>query len=229
MKILGLIGGISWVSTTDYYKLINQGINSKLGGLNFSECMIYSLNYQEIKNNNDRNDWDSTFQIVLDACKKLRDSGVSAIILCANTMHYIADKLEQELDIPIIHIADATALEIEKAGLKKVGLLGTKFTMELDFFRSRLLKKEIETLIPDDEDRAFLHQNIFEELSRGIFKEESKKRYLEIIDKLLKNGAEGVILGCTEIPMLLAPNEVPAPAFDTTLIHANAAINFQLS
>ncbi|KOY86372.1 aspartate racemase [bacterium 336/3] len=229
MKILGLVGGISWVSTTDYYKLINQGVNNKLGDLNFSECIIYSLNYQEIKNNNDRNDWDATFQTILKACKKLSSSGANAILLCANTMHHIADRLEKELDIPIIHIADATALEIEKVGLKKVGLLGTKFTMELDFFKSRLLKKGIETIIPDETDRAFLHQNIFEELGRGIFKEESKKRYLEIIDKLLANGAEGIILGCTEIPMLLPPQEVPAPAFDTTLIHTNVAIEFQLS
>jgi len=229
MKLLGLIGGISWVSTVDYYRLLNEGVNHQLGGLNSSRCLIYSVNYEDIKKNNDNNDWDATFELLLTGCKHLEASGASAIVLCANTMHYLADRLAGVLSIPIIHIAEATALEIEKAGLKRVALLGTKFTMELDFFKDKLLQKGITAIIPSEEDRKFIHQSIFEELGRGIFTESTKKQYLEIIKKLALEGAEGVILGCTEIPMLIKPSEIAIPAFDTTQIHSTAAISFQLS
>jgi len=229
MRKIGLIGGISWVSTSDYYTLINKGINEKLGGLNFSECLIYSFNYADIKKNNDANDWDSTFNMLLKAAEVLKSGGAEAIVLCANTMHLIADKLQQAIGLPLIHIAEETAVEIQKKDLKKVGLLGTKFTMELDFFKDKLAEKGIEAIIPIREaDKDFIHYTIFEELGRGIATEETKKRYLEIANELIKNGAEGIILGCTEIPLVIKEGDLSVPIFDTTLIHTQAAINFQL-
>jgi aspartate racemase len=163
-------------------------------------------------------------------CEFLKSGGAEAIILCANTMHLIADRLQEAIDIPIIHIASETAVEIEKQQLKKVGLLGTKFTMELDFFKDKLTDKGIETMIPaSQEDRDFIHYTVFEELGRGIVTDETKKRYLEIANELIKNGAEGIILGCTEIPMVIKPGDLSVPIFDTTAIHANAAVEFQLS
>ncbi|WP_281632023.1 aspartate/glutamate racemase family protein [Flavobacterium luteolum] len=230
MRKIGLIGGISWVSTSDYYTLINKGINEKLGGLNFSECLIYSFNYSDIKKNNDANDWDSTFNMLLKAAEVLKSGGAEAILLCANTMHLIADRIQEAIDIPLIHIAEETAIEIHKKQLKKVGLLGTKFTMELDFFKDKLAEKEIETIIPLSEaDKDFIHYTIFEELGRGIATEETKKRYLEIVNELIQNGAEGIILGCTEIPLVIKEGDLNVPIFDTTLIHTQAAINFQLT
>ncbi|MFC0778078.1 aspartate/glutamate racemase family protein [Flavobacterium sp. HJSW_4] len=230
MRKIGLIGGISWVSTSDYYTLINKGINEKLGGLNFSECLIYSFNYADIKKNNDANDWDSTFNMLLKAAEVLQSGGAEAILLCANTMHLIADRLQQAIDIPLIHIAEETAIEIQKKEIRKVGLLGTKFTMELDFFKDKLAEKGIEAIIPASEEvKDFIHYTIFEELGRGIASEETKKRYLEIANELINNGAEGIILGCTEIPLVIKEGDLSVPIFDTTLIHTQAAINFQLS
>ncbi|GIQ60127.1 aspartate racemase [Flavobacterium collinsii] len=230
MRIIGLIGGISWVSTADYYKLINEGINDKLGGLNFSECLIYSFNYADIKKNNDANDWDSTFNMLLKGCQFLQQGGAEAIVLCANTMHLIAERLQEAIDIPIIHIATATAVEIQKEAIKKVGLLGTKFTMELDFFKDKLAENGIETIIPkNDADRDFMHATIFEELGRGLVTEGTKRRYLEIANQLIEEGAEGIILGCTEIPLVIKPEDISVPVFDTTLIHSMAAVEFQLS
>jgi aspartate racemase len=161
MKILGLIGGLSWVSTVDYYRLINEGINERLGGLNFAQCIIYSFNYADIKKNNDANDWETTFEMVFNACKILKNSGADAIVLCANTMHYIADRLEKEIRLPIIHIATATAIEVQKSGIQKVGLLGTKFTMELDFFKLKLTSRGIEAIIPNEADIEFIQNSIY--------------------------------------------------------------------
>lgn len=228
MKILGLIGGISWVSTVEYYKLINQGINERLGGLNFSHCIIYSFNFSDIKKNNDTNNWDATFKVLLEACQHLKNSGAKAIVLCANTMHLLADRLEQEIDLPVIHIATATAVAIKKSNLKKVGLLGTKFTMDLDFFKSKLVTQGIETIIPDDIDKDFIHTTIFDELGKGIINEDTKRRYIAIINKLIKSGADGIILACTEIPLLIQQEDVSVPIFDTTSIHAVAAVDFSL-
>jgi len=213
MKILGLIGGTSWVSTQDYYKLINEGVNEKLGELNFAECMIYSFNYQDIKRNNDANAWDKNLEMISTAGLKLQNSGAKGIVLCANTMHLIADQLQEQIDIPVIHIATATADDIKAKGLKKVGMLGTRFTMERDFFRSKLEEKGIEMIIPEDDDRGFIHYTIFEELGRG---------------KLIAAGAEGIIAGCTEIPLLIKQDEVNFPLFDTLALHAKAAVEFAL-
>lgn len=229
MKTIGMIGGISWVSTIDYYKLINEGINAKLGGLEFARCMINSVNYGDIKRNNDNNDWDANLKLIMHAALQLQNSGASAIIICANTMHHIADKVQQQINIPLIHIATATAKSIEQKGLKKVALLGTKFTMEYDFFTNKLKEKNIETIIPDEDDKNFIHYTIFEELGRSIINPESKKRYLKIIQGLIEKGAEGIILGCTEIPMLIKQRDVSVPVFDTTFIHSAAAVEFMLA
>jgi aspartate racemase len=229
MKLLGLIGGTSWVSTIDYYRLINQGVNEKLGGLNFAECIIHSFNYADIKRNNDANDWDATLKMMTTAGQNLKNSGAKAIVLCANTMHLIADQLEQNIQLPVIHIATATANAIEAGGFKKVGLLGTKFTMEQAFFRDKLTEKNIEVVIPGDEERDFIHYSIFEELGRGIMKPETKSFYIDVMHKLAGQGAEGIILGCTEIPLLISSEDVNIPLFDTTQIHSKAAVDFVLS
>lgn len=229
MRVLGLIGGISWVSTADYYRLINEGINEKLGGLNFSRCIIYSFNYADIKKNNDLNDWQATLIMLTEAAEHLKRSGAEAIVLCANTMHVIAEKIEAAVNIPVIHIATATAKEIKKNNLIKVGLLGTKFTMELDFFKSKLKEQGITAIIPEQADREFIHTTIYEELGKGILNEETRRHYLFIINKLIENGAEGIILGCTEIPLLIQQKDCSVPVFDTTLIHSAAAVEFSLS
>jgi aspartate racemase len=229
MKKIGLIGGISWVSTVDYYKSINMGINEALGGLNFAECIIYSFNYAEIKKNNDNNDWDLTFKMISEASELLKAAGAEAILLCANTMHMIADKLQKKINIPVIHIAGVTATEIKKHNVHKVGLLGTKFTMEREFFTSKLKEENIEFIIPDAEDREFIHYTIFEELGRGLILEQSKERYISIINKLEQNGAQGVILGCTEIPLLIKPEDINITIFDTLQIHSKAAVDFMLN
>jgi len=229
MKILGLVGGTSWVSTVDYYRLINEGINKELGGLEFAECMIYSMNYGQLKRNLDADDWDAILSMLSNAAIKLENSGAKAILLCGNTTHLVADRLQAILGIPLIHIATATAEAIAKKELKKVALLGTRFTMERDFYRDKLMERNIEVIIPDDEDRVFIHHTIFEELGRGQFKPETKQRYIDIISKLAEQGAEGIILGCTEIPMLLNSGDVDIPLFDTTAIHSKAAVEFALS
>lgn len=229
MRKIGLIGGISWVSTADYYKFINTGINERLGGLNFAECIIYSFNYADIKRNNDNNDWDKTLEMISGASEHLKTAGAEAILLCANTMHMIADKLQERIKLPVIHIAECTAREIKKSNIRKVGLLGTKFTMEQDFFTSKLKAENIDFIIPEKEDRDFIHYTIFEELGRGLILEESKKKYISIIKKLKSQGAEGIILGCTEIPLLIKQDDVNIPVFDTTFIHSQAAVDFMLN
>ena len=229
MKILGLIGGTSWVSTIDYYRLINQGINAHLGDLNFAECIIHSFNYQDIKRNNDANDWDCTLRMMTYAAQNLKNSGAKAIVLCANTMHKIADELQQNVQLPVIHIAAATSNVIVARGFKKVGLLGTKFTMEQSFFRDKLTNKGIEVLIPGDEERDFIHYTIFEELGRNVFKPGTKQFYLNVMQQLAGRGVEGIIMGCTEIPMLISPDDIAIPLLDTLQIHADAAVAFALS
>lgn len=226
MKILGLVGGTSWVSTLDYYKLINEGVNEKLGDLNFAECMVYSVNYQVIKQNVDADDWDSNLEILAGAAIKLQNSGAKGIILCANTPHLVADRIQEKIQVPVIHIATATANAIKEKGLKKVGMLGTRLTMERDFFRNKLEEAGIEMLIPEDDDRGFIHYTIFEEFGRGIFSRETKQRYLAIMQKLLAAGAEGIIAGCTEIPLFIKQDEVNFPLFDTMALHAKAAVEF---
>lgn len=229
MKVIGLIGGTSYVSTIDYYRYINELINAELGGLQFADLRIHSVNYAVINKHVEAGRWDIVLDIITAACQGLQQAGAEAIILCANTMHKIADELQGRISLPIIHIAAATAKAIQQQQLTKVALLGTKFTMELDFFKDKLKEIGIEALIPDQEDRVYIHHTIHDELSKGIIKPETHAGYLAIIDKLVAQGAQGVILGCTEIPLLIKPEDVDLPSFDTTLIHAKAAVEFALS
>ena len=229
MKTLGLIGGSSWVSTVEYYRLLNQGVNAALGGVNAAQCLLYSFNFADLKRAFDANDWEATFQMLLEAAEKVKAGGADSIVLCANTLHFAADRLEQAIGLPLIHIATVTADAIRAEGLTRVGLLGTRFTMERDFFKDRLRAQGIETLLPAEEDRAYVHATIFDELGRGLFPAATKQRYLGIIDKLVAAGAQGIVLGCTELPLLLQPEDLPVPGFDTTQLHAAAAVAFSLS
>lgn len=229
MKRIGLIGGISWVSTVDYYHYINEGINAALGRSNYATCMIWSLNYEEIKKNNAADDWDANFRLMAEGARHLKNGGAEALVLCANTAHLLADRIAAETGLPVIHTAEETAEAITQQGLRKVALLGTKFTMERDFFKDKLKARGIEALIPEADDREFIHYTIGEELDKGLLKPESKARYQRIIAGLAEAGAEGVILGCTEIPLLVKPADVSIPTFDTTAIHAAAAVRFMLS
>jgi aspartate racemase len=229
MKKIGLVGGISWVSTLDYYRYINEGINERLGGLEFAECIIYSVNFNDVQRHGWDN-WDETFRLLSGACTHLKAAGAEAIVLCANTAHAIADELEAYIQLPLIHIATATATEVSRHGLKKVGLLGTKFTMELPFYRDKLRLQNIEALVPQDQGvRDFIQQTLKEELGRGILSPATKAAYLEVTNQLIACGAEGIVLGCTEIPLLLSQQDVAVPVFDTTRIHVRAAVDFALS
>jgi len=228
IKTLGLIGGTSWVSTIDYYRIINSQVNKKLGGLNSARLLLYSVNFAEFLPPTDDAGWERITKSFTDIALKLQTGGAQGLIICANTPHMIADKVQQGIQIPLIHIATATAAEIVKQKIKTVGLLGTKITMEQSFFTDKLSQAGIKTLVPNDAEREFIHSSIFNELTREIFTEETRQGYIAIIKKLIDKGAEGIILGCTEIPLLLQPGDCPVPAFDTTLIHATAAVEFAL-
>jgi len=229
MKTLGLIGGTSWVSTVDYYKIINQQVNERLGGLNSAKILLYSLNFEEFKPPPDPKDWGPVADMLSSIAQRLANGGAECIVICANTPHIAADTVQQRIRIPLIHIADATAREIAKQKLSSVGLLGTKFTMEQLFFKERLSRLGITALIPGDMERDFIHSSIFAELAKGVFKHETKNKYLAIIEDLERKGANGIIFGCTEIPLLIKQTECKSPIFDTTLIHAKSAVDFALS
>ena len=228
MKTIGMIGGTSWVSTVDYYRIINQQVNQHLGGINCAQILMYSVNYKDFRAFIDAGQWTEFAARVTEIGLKLQTAGADCLLLCANTMHSVADEAQAALNIPIIHIADVTAAEINKQHLKKVALLGTRFTMERDFFKDRLAKAGIETMIPGDDDRTFIHDTIFGELGNGIFTAATKARYLKIMGSLLQQGAQGIIFGCTEIPLLIPPAECSFPVFDTLEIHATKAVEFAL-
>jgi aspartate racemase len=230
MKKLGLVGGMSWVSTVDYYRFINEEVNEKLGGLHYAECIIYSVNFNQFVSNNTAGRWDESFKLLLNACQSLEKAGAEAIVLCANTAHAVADRLETQITLPLIHIVDATAQAIQKQGMSKIGLLGTKFTMEMDFYKDKLLSYDIEPLVPESQEaRDFIQDTLRDELGKGVIREETKRRYLAIIDELIAQGATGIILGCTEIPMIISQKDVTVPVFDTTRLHSQAAVAFALA
>ena len=228
MKTLGLIGGTSWVSTVDYYKTINHLTNERLGGLSSAKILLYSINLDEFKNLVDTNKWGEIGNMFSNVAKRLEHAGAECILLCANTLHMVAETVQQHIAIPLLHIAEMTAQEIVKQKIDTVGLLGTKFTMEKPFFKERLDKYNIQTFIPNDADRDFIHSSIFTELVKGIFRDETKKKYIEIIEDLKSKGARGIILGCTEFPLLIRPEECDVPIFDTTAIHCKSAVDFAL-
>ncbi len=228
MKTIGLAGGTGWISSAEYYRIINEEINKRSGGLEFARCILYSINYAEIDAFNKQNNKDGVYDLILDATLKLSGSGADFIILCANTLHQFVERLEQEIDIPIIHIAEATADEIRIKRMSMVGLLGTKQTMEMDFYKSRLKEKGIDTLVPELSDRDFIQKTISDELLRGVFSDDSRYRLIEICKELNKRGAEGIVLGCTEIPLLLRQEDIDIPVINTLNVHAMAAVDFAL-
>lgn len=229
MKTIGLIGGISWVSSMDYYRIINEQINHQLKGLHAGKIILYSVNYGEIKELTDQDRWSDITALITEAAKKLENAGADCLVIGANTMHRIAPEVQKAVKIPLLHIAEATATAIKNKSLKKVALLGTKFTMELDFFKEKLSKSAIQTIIPAAIDRDYLHAAIYNELGKGLLLPETKARFLSIMQELQKNGAEGIILGCTEIPLLISQEDFDLPLFDTTLLHASEAVQFALA
>ena len=220
MKTIGLIGGMSWESTITYYQVINTVIKERLGGLHSSKCILYSVDFQEIEECQSSGNWEKSAKILADAAIKLQEAGADFIVICTNTMHKESDKIQESIHIPLLHIADVTATVLREKEIKKVALLGTKYTMEQDFYKNVIINNGIEVLIPNEEDRIIVNDTIFNELCLGIISESSKKAFLSIIDKLGKQGAEAVILGCTEIGLLIKQNDTSIPLFDTTVIHA---------
>ena len=228
MKTIGLIGGTGWVSTLEYYRLINKETNKQLGGHNAARCVLYSFNYADINECNLRDDHEGVYKFVLDAARKLKNASADFIVLCANTLHQYAERIVEEVKLPIIHIADATAVEIKKQELSTIGLLGTKFTMEMDFYTKRLSEAGINSIVPEKPERLFIHNTIMDELLKEIFKPESKKRFLDIINDLEQKGAQGIVLGCTEIPLLIKQSDTHLPVFNTLKIHAKVAVDFAI-
>jgi aspartate racemase len=226
MKRLGLVGGISWVSTIDYYRYINEGINTELGGLQFAECLVYSINFGALQERG----WDQGLPLLLDACRCLHASGAAGIVLCANTAHLHADAIRAEIPLPLIHIVDATVAEVQRQGLKTVGVIGTKFVMESDLYGQGFRDAGIEALVPDrEESRNYIQQTLKDELGKGIFRDETKAFYLQEMAALRERGAEGIVLGCTEIPLFINQSDFDRPVFDTLKIHAQAAVRFALT
>ncbi len=230
MKKIGLIGGMSWESTQVYYQIINRRVNEKLGGYHSAKCVLESVDFAKIEEFQHKDDWKSLAEVMVEAAVNLEKAGAEFIVLCTNTMHLCSGEIRKNINIPFLHIAEATGNAIQKLSLNKVLLLGTRFTMEMDFYK-RILDEDfgIETLTPNKQDREKVHRIIYEELVHGIIKNESKQVYQAIIDKAVEAGAEGVILGCTEIPLLIQSNDVNIPVFDTALIHAASAVEFALS
>jgi aspartate racemase len=228
MKLIGLIGGTTWLSTVEYYRLLNQITNQKLGGSHSAKLLLYSVDFAEFQPVTDMSKWIDIAQRLTEIALKLQAAGAEGLALCANTPHLVADQIQDKIKIPLIHIAEATSQQIKSKQLNKVALLGTKITMEQNFYKDILSKHKIESLIPDEEDRDFIHETILGELGKGILKKETKERYLNIINQLIQHEAEGVIFGCTEIPLLIQPEDVFVPVFDTTLIHSEAIVNFAI-
>ena len=229
MKIIGMIGGAGWPSTLEYYRIINQETNRRLGGLNSAKIILSSFNYGEIDLLNKKEDHAGVYKLVLDAAQRLKKASADFLIICANTMHQYVDALEKETGLKIVHIADATAKEIKKKNISTIGLLGTRFTMEMDFYTKRLAHSGIESLVPEKPEREFIHNTIMNELLKEKFKKDTKTKFVKIIDDLEIHGAEGIVLGCTEIPLLIKQDDVNLPVFNTLEIHALAAVDFALS
>ena len=230
MKTIGLLGGMSWESTTSYYQQINQGVKQALGGLHSAKVCLYSVDFDEIEKLQHQGDWQATADILSKAAQSVEAGGADFLLICTNTMHKVADQISTAINIPILHIADATALTLQADGISKVGLLGTRFTMEQDFYKSRLTEHfNIEVLTPNQAQRDRIHQVIYDELCLGVVNDDARNDYLEIINDLYRDGAQAIILGCTEIALLVQPQHTEVPLYDTTAIHAQAAVAKALS
>jgi aspartate racemase len=229
MKTIGLIGGMSWESTVPYYRIINETVRERLGGFHSAKLVLYSVDFHEIEQMQSSGAWDESGRVLASAAQALEAAGADLLVLCTNTMHKVADAIESAVSIPLFHIADPTAQEIRKNGLTKVGLLGTRFTMEQDFYRGRLRDQHhLDVLIPAEADRGIVHKIIYDELCMGLVRDGSRTEYRRIIQRLVDQGARGVILGCTEISMLVGPSDSPVPLFDTTNLHARKAAEWAL-
>ena len=229
MKTIGLIGGMSWESSIEYYRIINQVVQKKLGGVHSAKIVLISLDFAEIEDLQNSGDWEEATRIMVEAARRVEKGGADLILICTNTMHLMAEEVQEKINIPLLHIADATAQAVKQKELNTIGLLGTRFTMEKEFYRGRLeTHHQLMVLIPDQEQREKVHQVIYEELVQGIIDDESLKIYQEVIDSLVERGAQGIVLGCTEIGLLVKPEDVLVPVFDTMEIHALAAVEAAL-
>jgi aspartate racemase len=229
MKTIGLIGGMSWESSLKYYQIINEEVKNRLGGLHSAKCILYSVDFDEIERYQSENDWEKAGNVLSDAAQSLEKAGAEFIVICTNTMHKIIGYIEENINIPILHIADATVKQIQKSDIRTVGLLGTKYTMEQEFYKSRIEASSIKVLVPNDEEREVINKVIFEELCLGEIQPSSRQYYKNVIQSLVDRGAEGIILGCTEIGLLVKPEDSEVPLFDTTVIHAIESVNIALS
>lgn len=228
-RLLGLIGGMSWESSAEYYRLINQGVRARLGGVRSARLVMWSFDFGEIEALQHAGRWDDAAGLLSDAARRLETAGAGLVLICTNTMHRMADTVQAALGVPLLHIADPTAERIAAAGLRRVGLLGTAFTMEQDFYKGRLTQRHgLEVLVPDAGDRALVHRVIYEELVQGRIDPASREAYRGVIARLVAQGAEAVILGCTEIMLLVRPEDSAVPLFDTTALHAEAAVEWAL-
>ncbi|WP_259383640.1 aspartate/glutamate racemase family protein [Bacillus thuringiensis] len=228
MKTIGLIGGMSWESTSEYYRIINEEIKERLGGLHSAKCLINSVDFEEIERCQSSGDWDGAGEILGNAAYSLQKGGADFIIICTNTMHKVVGKIKAKIDIPVLHIADATAKEIKRKDIQKVGLLGTKYTMEQDFYKSRIEEHDIKVIVPSEKNRKEINKVIYTELCLGKIVSQSREYYKRGIEELVQKGAQGIILGCTEIGLLIKQENVSVPIFDTTHIHAIEAVKVAL-
>jgi len=229
MKTIGLIGGMSWESSQEYYRIINKTVKEKLGGLHSAKIILYSVDFEEVEKLQHQEKWDRLTELMIDAAKRVEKFGADFVLLCTNTMHKMANEVQNNIKIPLLHIADATAEKIKAKDLKKIGLLGTKFTMEEYFYKGRLAEKySLDVIIPAEKERLIVHDIIYNELCLGYLKQSSKEQFKKIIQNFVANGAEGIILGCTEIPLLIKQEDAEVELFDTTLIHARAAVKLAL-
>jgi len=229
MKTIGLIGGMSWESSIEYYRIINQVVQKKLGGVHSAKIVLISLDFAEIEDLQNSGDWEEATRIMVEAARRIEKGGAEIILICTNTMHLMAEEVQEKINIPLLHIADATARAVKQKELNTIGLLGTRFTMEKEFYRGRLeTHHQLMVLIPDQEQREKVHQVIYEELVQGIIDDGSLNIYQEVIDSLVERGAQGIVLGCTEIGLLVKPEDVLVPVFDTMEIHALAAVEAAL-
>ena len=221
---------MTWHSTVDYYRLINEGVQKRLGGSHSAEIVMLSVDFNPVEDMQAKGDWPAMGRLMAGAARTLESAGAEGLVICANTMHRLADDITAAVKIPLLHIADAAAGAVKRAGIGTIGLLGTRYTMEMDFYRGRLAAKHgLKVLIPDEPGRTTVHDIIYQELGHGLVRQEARQAYIKVIDDLVKRGAEGVILGCTEIPLLIKEKDSPVPVFDTTALHAAAAVDFALS